>query len=58
MERFLTMMGLFGVFAVNWATLHDIVKGNEPDLYSESTVVSASIALFVAVGARNLEQLL
>ena len=27
------------VFALNWAALHDIIKGREPDLRAEYTVV-------------------
>ena len=27
------------VFALNWAALHDIIKGQEPDLRAEYTVV-------------------
>lgn len=37
------------VLALDWAALHDIVKGNEPNLWAEWTMVLGSIVLIPAL---------
>lgn len=38
------------VLAVDWAALHDIVKGNEPTLWMEHTWLLASPPVLVMLG--------
>ena len=43
------------IFALNWAALHDIIKGREPDLRAEYTVVIlTALGLLAWAAARIL----
>ena len=44
------------LLALDWAALHDIVKGNEPDFFAEYTVLGASLLVFGALAFARLRQ--
>ncbi|MFZ5902846.1 MAG: hypothetical protein ACOYZ8_04780 [Chloroflexota bacterium] len=48
MRKILTVLFVLAVLALNWAALHDIIKG-EPDPRLEWTIVIASLAFLLAV---------
>ena len=50
MKRWIARLGLVAVLAVDWAALHDIVKGREPSLWMEYTWLLASLPVLVALG--------
>ena len=48
MKRWLILIGFAMLAALNWAALHDILKG-EPNVYLEWGFVLASLALVVTM---------
>lgn len=48
MKKFLIGFGLALLFALDWAALHDIIKG-EQDVWLEWTFVSFSLILLIIV---------
>jgi len=48
------MLALFvlALLALDWAALHDILKGNEPNYYGEYTALAASALIFAALAWR------
>ncbi len=53
MKKLLVMAGWLALAALNWAALHDILKG-EPNAWMEWTVVLASAALVAVVLTKKL----
>jgi len=50
MTRWISLVGLVGVLAVDWAALNDIAKGREPSLWMEYTWLMVSLPVLVALG--------
>jgi len=48
MKRWLILIGFAMLAALNWAALHDILKG-EPNVWLEWSIVLASLALVVTM---------
>ena len=55
MKRVLTWIAWLALAALNWAALHDIIKG-EPDPWMEWVVVGLSLALVAVTVFRRLRR--
>ena len=55
MKRLFTWLFVLALAALNWAALHDILKG-EQDVWMEWTIVAASFLLFVAYVLRKTRE--
>ena len=55
MKKILIWVGWLALAALNWAALHDILKG-EPNVGMEWTVVVLSVALVAVVVFRRLRR--
>jgi hypothetical protein len=47
---FLILIVLLGVILLDWAALHDILKGNEDDYTNEYLILTSSIVVLGIVG--------
>lgn len=36
---------------LDWAALHDISKGNQPDYWGEYAILAMSVIVFITIGA-------
>ena len=55
MKRILIWAGWLALAALNWAALHDILKG-EPNVWMEWTIVTLSLALVAVTVLRKLRR--
>jgi len=55
MRKLFVALFVLGVFALNWAALHDILKG-EPDVWMEWSVVALSLMLLAVYSIRKVRQ--
>jgi len=55
MKKVLIWMGWLALAALNWAALHDILKG-EPNVWMEWTVLALSLALVGVTLFRRLRR--
>lgn len=52
MKRLALTLFVLVLLALDWAALHDILKGNEPNNYSEYTTLAASALILAALAWR------
>jgi len=55
MQKPFVALFVLGLFALNWAALHDILKG-EPDVWMEWSVVALSVMLLATYLLRKIRQ--
>lgn len=55
MKKIVIWIGWAALAALNWAALHDILRG-EPNVWMEWTVVALSLALVAVTVFRNLRR--
>lgn len=41
---------------LDWAALHDIIKGNQPDYWGEYAILAMSVIVFITIGAYLVSQ--
>jgi hypothetical protein len=56
MRRWFTIGVVLVLFALDWAALHDIIKGNEPDVVGEWAMVVFSFVVFSAMSGLELRR--
>lgn len=54
--RVLITLSVLALLALDWAALHDIVRGLEPSYSAEYTVLAASTLVYAALLARWFRQ--
>lgn len=52
MKRVMLALFVLALLALDWAALHDILKGNEPNYYGEYTTLAASVLILAALAWR------
>ena len=52
MKNWPMLLFVLVLLALDWAALHDILKGNELNLYSEYTMLAAIAVIFAALAWR------
>jgi hypothetical protein len=55
MRKILIAVSVLALLALNWAALHDILKG-EPNVWMEWSFVLGSCLLLIIVSMRNMRQ--
>jgi len=56
MQSILISIGVLVLLALDWAALHDILKGNETSYVGEYTALAASAVIFAAAAAHWLRK--
>jgi hypothetical protein len=56
MRKLFVALFVLALLALNWAALHDILKG-EPDVWMEWSIVALSVLLLVVYSIRRIRQL-
>ncbi len=52
MNRVVIAGAILVILALDWAALHDIIKGNEPNFLAEWTMLGASVLLLPMLALR------
>lgn len=55
MRKFLVLLFVLVLLALNWAALHDIIKG-EPNVWMEWSFVTGSVLLLITYSIRRMRQ--